>query len=179
MSHKPFDEQVWTGLTELLSEPENIKAQLDKRMQAKKANLPPSLSTSEFDKELSQLAIQEKRILDAYREEVISLEELKAQKEQISNRRKVLEGKKKAVPSHTEGIGQPKITMEMLGDVSTRFKRVMIKADFATREKIVNFLVNSITLYADKAIVNGNIPVAKLDVLNPSRQGIGFLFGTF
>jgi len=179
VSHKPFDEQVWTGLTELLSEPENIKAQLDKRMQAKKANLPPSLSTSEFDKELSQLAIQEKRILDAYREEVISLEELKAQKEQISNRRKVLEGKKKAVPSHTEGIGQPKITMEMLGDVSTRFKRVMIKADFATREKIVNFLVNSITLYADKAIVNGNIPVAKLDVLNPSRQGIGFLFGTF
>ena len=53
VSHKPFDEKVWTGLMELLSDPESIKAQLDKRVQAKKANLPPSLSTSEFDKELN------------------------------------------------------------------------------------------------------------------------------
>ena len=176
VSHKTFDEKVWLGLTELLSEPENIKAQLDKGMQAKKANLPPSLSTSEFDKELSQLAIQEKRILDAYREEVISLEELKAQKEKIADRRKVLDGKKKAVLSHTESTGQPQITMNELGDVSKRFQRATAKANFAQREKIVNLLVNSVTLYKNKAVVSGNIPITKLDALNPPRQCSRFCF---
>jgi hypothetical protein len=51
------------------------------------------------------LEAQENRILDTYREAVISLEELKAQKEKISSRRKVLETKKKTVPSLTEYLG--------------------------------------------------------------------------
>ena len=158
VQHKPFDEKVWFGLTELLSDPENIKAQLDKRIRAKKAKLPPNQSTSEFDKELDQLVIQEKQILDAYREEVISLEDLKAQKEKITSRRKALEGKKKAALSHIESLGQPQITMDMLGDVSKRFQHVMAKADFPTPEKIVNRLVNSVTLMTDKAIISGDIP---------------------
>jgi hypothetical protein len=60
----------------------------------------------------------------------------------------------------------------MLGDVSARFSRVMAKADFATREKLVNRLVNSVTLMTDKAIVRGNIPIDTLDALNPSRQSV-------
>ena len=59
----------------------------------------------------------------------------------------------------------------MLGDVSTRFQRVMAKADFAKREKLVNLLVNSATLYTNKAIVKGNIPVDKLDALIMHPQG--------
>ena len=164
--HKPFDEKVWTGLVELLSDPANMKAQLEKRMQARKAQLPPSLSTSEFDKELNQLSIQEKRILDAYREEVITLDELKTQREKIANRRKVLDAKKKAILRQAESAGQLQITLAMLGDVSARFQRVMSKADFPTREKLVNLLVNSVTLWPDKAIVAGNIPVTNLDVLS-------------
>jgi len=131
--------------------------------------LQANQSTSEFDKELNQLAAQEKRILDAYHEEVISLTDLKDQKEMISNRRKVLEAKKKAVLGQSKALGQPQITMDMLDDVSARFQRVMAKADFATREKLVNLLVNSVTLMTDKAIVSGNIPVTSLDALNTPR----------
>jgi site-specific DNA recombinase len=176
VKHKGFDEKVWTGLTELLSDPENLKAQLEKCIQAKKAIFPISQDTSEADKELMQLDAQEKRILDAYREAVISLEELKAQKEKISNRRKVLEGKKKAILSHTESLGQPKITMDMLGDVSARFQRVMPKANFETREKLVNLLINSVTLMTSKAIVKGNIPITSLDALITSRSSLLFYF---
>ena len=163
--HKPFDEQVWTGLSELLNDPKELKAQLEKRLQTRASKSISNPSASEFDKELNQLEIQEKRILDAYRQEVISLDELKEQKDKIANRRKVLEGKKKAIQSQQESIQQPKITVDMLGDVSARFQRVMAKADFPTREKIVNLLVNSVTLHPNKAIVKGNIPIDKLDAL--------------
>jgi site-specific DNA recombinase len=170
VNHKPFDEKVWLGLTELLSDPKNIKAQLEKRLQVKKEKLPPSISTNELDKELVQLTTQEKRIIDAYREEVISLEDLKAQKEKIVGRRKVLEDKKRAALSPTEGLGQPKITTAVLGDVSARFQRVMSKANFETKEKLAHLLVNSVTLYSSKAIVKGNIPITKLDVLSTADK---------
>ena len=174
--HKPFDEKIWTGLAELLNDPDKIKAQLAKQLQAKKENLPVNHSTHGYDKELNQLDVQEKRILDAYREEVISLEELKTQKAKIADGRKVLEAKKKAALSHTESLGQPKITMDMLGDVSARFQRIMAKADFAKREKLVNLLVNSVTLKTDKATVKGNIPIDKLDALSTPRQKRGSFF---
>jgi site-specific DNA recombinase len=171
-SHKPFDESIWLGLTQLLSDPNKLKSQVEKRLQMRSAKVTTHQDTTDLDKELAQLANQEKRILDAYREAVISLDELKTQKEKIFNRCKVLEGKKDAVLSHSEGTERAKITMGMLGDVSARFSRVMAKADFATREILVNRLVNSVTLMTDKAIVRGNIPIDTLDALNPSRQSV-------
>jgi len=146
VSRKAFDEKVWAGLAELLRDPENIKTQLDKRMQAKKAKLPASPSTSEFDKELSQLAIQEKRILDAYREEVISLEELKTQKEKIASRRKVLEGKKKAV----EAFKSMKLKVIAAGDSYNdleMIKNAHYGALFCAPENIKNLKGKLINLF--------------------------------
>ena len=54
----------------------------------------------------------------------------------------------------------------MLVDVSTRFKRVMANADFATREKLINLLVNSVTLMTNKAVVAGNVSLTNLYVFN-------------
>jgi hypothetical protein len=103
-----------------LGDLENLKAQFEKRIQANNAKLAAIQATSEFHKELNQLAVQEKRILDAYREEVIGLPDLKDQKEMISNRCKVLEAKKKAVLSQSEASGQPQITLDMLGEMYPR-----------------------------------------------------------
>jgi hypothetical protein len=133
-------------------------------------------TTNKLDKELMQLSIQEKRLLDAYREEIIDMSELKEQKAKIAEWRKVLEAKKKAVPSPTEALEQPQITMDMLGDVSARYQRVMARADFATREKLSNLLVNSVTLYAKKAVVQGSIPVFINDVLIPPQGRCAFPF---
>ena len=166
VKHKTFDEKVWNGLTELLENPESMKEQLEKGLQDKREKIQRTHVDAEIVKELSKLSNQEKRILDAYRAEVISLEELKAQKEEIINMRKALEAKKIIVPSHTEGTEQPKVTMHMLGDVSARFERVMRKADYLIREKLTRLLVTSVILHPEMAVVSGNIPLIRADVLN-------------
>ncbi|MCB9109617.1 MAG: recombinase family protein [Anaerolineales bacterium] len=174
VSHPSFDDKVWVGLTELLSDPKKIKEQVGKRVQTRKSdNSPIGQPANEIDKELDKLAAQEQRLITAYRQEVINLDELKTQKGMIAERRKVLEAKKKAFESRSNAPEQPKITMAMLGDVSARFSRVMAKADFQTQEKIVNHLVNSVRLFTDKAIIRGNIPVDKFDALIPLPFGGG------
>jgi site-specific DNA recombinase len=175
--HKPFDAKVWQGLTELLQDPENLKAQLEKRLDRKNVSrLPNTKADTKTDKDLEKLNVQEKRILDAYRESIIDLDELKSQRETIAAKRKALEAKKKATPSRTESTGQTEITLDMLGDVSARFSRTMAKADFAKREKLVSHLVNSVTLYTNRAVVKGNIPVIRGDVLNPSNLASSFFY---
>lgn len=174
--HKQFDTLIWTGLVELLDDPENLKAQLEKRLERKNAHVAPvNPDNAKTENALEKLGVQEQRILDAYREGIISIDELKDQKEKISTKRKALKAKRKAALSRLESSGQPDITMDVLGDVSARFSRVMAKADFQTREKLANLLINSVTLYTDKAIVKGNVPVIRGDVLNPSNPGSSFL----
>src|SRR5258706_2749372 len=175
VQHQPFDAKIWQGLTELLQDPERLQAQLEKRLDRKNAaHVSTTNPDTKTDKDLEKLDVQEKRILDAYRESIIDLEELKIQKEKIAAKRKTLEAKKKATPSHRESVGHAEITWDMLGDVSARFQRAMVKADFATREKLVNLLVNSVTLYIHTAKVTGNIPVLRGDVLNPSNVASSF-----
>lgn len=101
--HKSFDAKVWDGLVELLNDPENLKAQLEKRSERKNAYIAPVNSTNDKDEQaLSKLNTQEQRVLDAYREGIISLDELKDQKEKIVVKRKVVEARIKAAQCHQE-----------------------------------------------------------------------------
>ncbi len=174
--HTYLDNNIWNGLIELISDPNNLKEQLGKRLEAKKKNWDSTGETA-FDKtshELEKLAIQEQRLIDAYREGAINLPELKEQKAKIANKRDILQVKKKAAPSPLGSSGRPEITLHDLGDVSTRFSRAMAHADFSKREKLVNLLINSVTLYPNKAVVEGNIPVIQGDVLSQSSNRMAF-----
>jgi len=164
-----LDQKVWDGLVYLLDDPARLEEQLQKRLEKKinPANLPAP--DEKLNKELEKLDFQEKRIIDAYRESVISLDELKEQKAKIANSRAVIQEKIKAAQNRKEET-QPEITMEMLGDISARYHKVMANADFATREKLVKLLINSVKLYPNKAIVEGIIPVASIDALITSNH---------
>ncbi len=176
--HQFLDKNVWEGLVELLSDPNNLSEQLGKRLEAKKRTLTAT-SESLSDKtnnDLAKLDVQEQRLIDAYRVGAINLPELKEQKVKIASKRQVVQRKKKTVPSQLESSGRPEITLDDLGDVSARFSRAMARADFTKREKLVNLLVNSVTLYPNKALVEGNIPVIQGDVLSTASQWLPLLF---
>ncbi|MBT7325460.1 MAG: hypothetical protein HN855_09890 [Anaerolineae bacterium] len=145
---KPFDEKIWQGVTELLQDPANLKMQIEKRMpQASRLSQSAKDLQSKIGKELERLDVQEKRILDAYRETIIDLEELREQKGKIADNRTSLQAQQKAAQSQVEHSERSEITMAMLGDVSAYFERVMAKVDFSTREKLINLLIHSVALY--------------------------------
>lgn len=168
--HPLLDQKVWQALVNLLDDPQSLQAQIEKRLQ--KHNIQIKQDTSAIDKlekDLEKLAVQETRIIDAYREGAIDLDELKAQKAKIAKRWNSLEAQKEAALSQQEGSGQPEITMDMLGDLSARYRRVMGNADFTTREELTNLLINRVILHTDRAMVEGNIPVPQGDVLIPAH----------
>ena len=166
--HADLDAKVWEGLTELLSHPAQLKAQLAKRLEAKQT-APSSPKQDAPDKDLQRLDVQEQRLIDAYREGILSLPELKEQKTKLAAKRKVLEARKNALARPQERAGRAAITLTELGAVSARYRRAMAKADFGTKQKLVRLLVNSVTLHPRKAIVQGNIPLAP-DALVPSHH---------
>jgi len=164
--HEKLDTLVWQELTAMLDDPERLEgcivSTIDRRQS--KSNLP-NVNLDKLEKELQKLAVQEQRILDAYREEIITLDELRDQKAKITEQIKLVEARKKAILTQQNHVKQPKFTKEVLGDIGERYKRIMANADHQTREKLANLLINRVVLYPDKARVEGNIPIVN-DVLS-------------
>ena len=106
VKHPDFDGRIWAGLVELLDDPDKLQAQLGKRLEKRRGSSTIANPVSENNtKLLEKLSTQEKRILNAYREEAIDMDELKDQKAKIVASRAVLEASKKPAPSHLERPG--------------------------------------------------------------------------
>jgi site-specific DNA recombinase len=153
-----LDALVWDALVELMDDPEQLEAHLGKR-QAIPEIPSHSHEMQAHEKALAALETEEGRLLDAYRENVIDLEQLKTQMQKLKARRAHLEGLQEALARSSATPQRPAITREMLGDLSARYRRAMANVDFSARRKIVEDLVTQVAIYPGRAVVSGIIPI--------------------
>lgn len=115
MRHKSFDDKVWQGLSTLLDDPQELKRQVAQHLSRKQGTQTPNNpELHSTQKQISELGSQEERLLDAYREQVINLDELKAQKVKIAEQQKNLERRLKRLIEEQEGHSQPEVTLDEL-----------------------------------------------------------------
>ncbi|MEX1248633.1 MAG: recombinase zinc beta ribbon domain-containing protein [Anaerolineales bacterium] len=173
--HANLDEKVWVGLVSLLDDPDKLKEQLDRKIERMKQPVTIDANIlSKIEQELAKLSLEEKRLLDAYREGVIELDELREQKAKISKRLHVLKAKQKAAQSALERPGQQKISYTELVDLSAVYRRAMSQATFATRESIANLLINRVKLYPNTVVVEGIVPVVP-DMLSAAHRRLPYV----
>jgi len=177
ISHKQLDEKVWQGLVNLLDNPLRLKAQLKRKVERKQQLRQQDASqVTNLEAKIEKLTEQGERLLDAFREGVIDLDELRNQKAKISKRLQIVNDQLKAAQDAQEGPGQTQITLADLEDLSVIYKRAMSKADFATKAKIANLLIDRVKLYPDRAIVEGAIPIDHY-ALEPAKHASPTLLG--
>ncbi len=163
VSHKKLDEKVWKGLVQLLDNPERLREQMERRTE--RVSKPSNVDKIQLSKnkgEIKKINNQEKRLLDAYREGVIELDEMKAQKEKIAAQLRIVNAQQRAATKAQESPRAQEITFADLQDLSVEYQRVMRKADKPTKEKLANLLISRVKLFPDKALVEGVIPVDAL-----------------
>ncbi len=168
--HTDLDDKVWAGLVSLLDDPDKLKEQLDRKIQRSKHPIRVQENVlPKIEQELAKLSVEEKRLLDAYREGIIELDELRVQKAKIQKRLHVVKAKQKAAQGVLDGPGQQEITYTELVDLSAVYRHAMARADFSTRESIANLIINRVKLYPDKAVVEGIVPIVP-DVLSSAHR---------
>jgi len=116
VSRDVLDRQVWDSLVDLVSDPGNIRDQLAKRLHSYSARTGPTQGEVHANQEaLERLSTEEERLVDAYRAQVISLDQLKAQLKKVDDTRTHLNDEKDRLQAHQESLGHPEITVRDLG----------------------------------------------------------------
>lgn len=151
---------VWDHVKRLLSDPEQLLAQFrDYAQMATEGQTRQQSEAEKLEARAARLAREEKRLVDAYQAEVISLEELAERRRQLTGRRRALDAQREQYAKLRQ---ESRHARQVLGDLSAfcaRVRRRLDEATFAERQAILQMLIERIIVGEDTLEVRHVIPL--------------------
>lgn len=155
-----LDEVVWSHVTTLLSDPELIRAEIDRRLQELQCTHPAAAQKSRLELELSRLTKAKNRLVEAYQEQLLSLDELRGRMPEL--RRKEASVRMQVEALETQMIDRAAYLklIENLESFLARLSNSSEKASMQDRQRVVRLLVKEILVGPERIVVRHSIPTS-------------------
>ncbi len=154
-----LDQIVSTEVIRLLEDPTLIQHELDRRLAAARASDPAKQREQSAQRELTRIGKSIERLLSAYQEDLISLEQLRERMPPLRNREKTLRAELQAI---TDQAGDRAMFMrlaETLTAFLTRLRSAADTLDILERQRIVRLIVKEVLIGDDTIVIRHCIPV--------------------
>ena len=154
-----LDAVVWDAIIQLLEDPSLIQAEIDRRLQAARQSSPVKRREEAAQRELVRLRKGIERLLTAYQEDLLSLDELRSRMPELRRREQAAQAE---LASLTSQESEKATYLRLAETVSAFFCRLQENAqtlDVAERNKIVRLLVKDILVDDDSIVIRHSIPV--------------------
>jgi site-specific DNA recombinase len=154
-----LDEVVWKEIARLLEEPSLIQEELDRRLEAARKADPTQRREEALRRDLARCRKSIERLLTAYQESLLSLEELR-------NRMPDLRGREQACLAELQAIEdqskEREICLRLAESVTDFLGRLRSSAqtlDVGERQRVLRLLVKEILVGDDKILIRHSIPL--------------------
>jgi site-specific DNA recombinase len=158
-----LEKVVWDKMCEALSNPALILSQVEKlQARARDSQVGIRSELKRVEKALSAAEGEEGRLLDAYREKVISMDQLKAQMGKVNDKRQRLAGEREGLAARLDCTSDEIVD----GDAAARYCAMVAKGleglngDFEGRRRILGLVVNKIVVQGKDVRIKGIIPAS-------------------
>ena len=115
-----LDDSVWTEVLAQLENPELIQGEISRRLEAANDTTNVRQRTDSLQGELARITTRMRRLLDAYQDEVMTLDELRERKTPLQARQRSIQSELKALkaaePDRGTQLSLVKSTEQFLGD---------------------------------------------------------------
>jgi site-specific DNA recombinase len=154
-----IDELVWAQVLALLENPELIKAEIERRLQALRAEHPASHRRDGLDRDLTRAQSALRRLIDGYQEQLITLEELRARTPELRKRETTLRAELDALDAQLHDAETYLKLTETLDAFRARLSANAEQLTIEQRQEIVRLVVREVVLGDDDVTVRHSIPV--------------------
>jgi site-specific DNA recombinase len=170
------DEPVWAQVLALLENPELIKAEIDRRLQALRAEHPASHRRDGLQRDLTRAQNALRRLIDGYQEQLITLEELRARMPELRRREATLRAELEVLDTQLHDAETYLKLTETLDAFRARLTANAELLSIEQRQEIVRLVVHEVLLGDDDITVRHSIPVPNGgqpggSLLRSQRQG--------
>jgi site-specific DNA recombinase len=154
-----LDGVVWSEVVRLLEDPSLITAELDRRLAAAHAAEPSRRRQETLERELVRLNKAMERLVTAYQEDLLSLEELRDRLPDLRRRAQGTQAELRAIADQTAERAATLRLAESLTAFLTRLRANAQTLDIQERQRIVRLLVKEVLVADNTIIIRHSIPV--------------------
>jgi len=154
-----LDKIVWDHVTGLLADPSLIHDEINKRLEQARTADPATAQRTRIDTALSKTTKAITRLIGAYQEELISLDELRARMPDLRARESGLRQQRAAIEAN---LADRETYLKLADNVEDFLTGLRDKAATATvteRQRVLRLLVKDVLVGPDKITIRHSIPV--------------------
>ena len=153
-----LDALVWQQVVALLSDPEVIGRELERRLAQIRSTNPTEMQKSKLEIEIKRVHTATERLVEAYQEGLLALEELRQRMPVLRQRESSLRSQLTALDAELYDQETTLKLAETLNGFLARLKAATQEASIQERQRVVRLLVKEVLLSPERVVVRHSIP---------------------
>ena len=154
-----LDQIIWIEVIRLLEDPTLIQHELDRRLAAARASDPTKQREQSLQRELTRVGKSSERLLSAYQEELVSLEQLRERMPPLRQREQAARAELQAITDQAGDRAMFLRLAETLGAFLARLRDAADTLDITERQRIVRLVVKEVLIGDDTIVIRHCIPI--------------------
>jgi site-specific DNA recombinase len=155
-----LDTIVWNEIVKLIEDPSLIKTELDRRLKVACNADPTKRRIDMLQRDIVRTQKSIDRLLTAYQEELISLDELRRRNPPLRQREKAARSELQSIADQTTDRAAYLRLAETLAAFLSRLRASLPTLDVLDRQKIVRLLVKEVLVGDDQIVIRHSISLA-------------------
>ena len=165
-----LDALVWGEVMRLLDDPTLVQAELDRRLDAARHADPGRQRVEELTRQQTRLAQSVERLVTAYQQELVTLEELRERIPALRKQRQILAAEQQALELASADQARYLCLRETLTAFRASLRARSDTLDVGARQQIVRLVVKEIRVGLDTLTICHSLPVGRPGP-DPSDRG--------
>jgi len=153
-----LEDTVWTEVARLLEDPALIQAELTRRVEAARTSHPAKQNQDRITRELLQAQRRADRLLTAYQEDLLSLDELRRRMPELRQRETRLKAELESLSAQLADQATYLRLAHTLGEFLERLRTQARGLDVLERQRVVRLLVKEVVVGDDSITIRHSIP---------------------
>jgi len=154
-----LDQLVWDEILKLIEDPRLIQAEIDRRLAAARNSSPNKRREEALQRDLTRARKGIERLVTAYQETLLSLDELRTRMPELRRREQTLQAELRSITDQTNDRAAYLRLTETLETFMERLRSSAQTLDITERQRIVRLLVKEVLVGDDTIIIRHSIPI--------------------
>ncbi len=154
-----LDQVVWTEVVRLLEDPSLIQQELDRRLAAARTADPAQQREKALQRDLARVRKSMERMLTAYQEDLLSIDELRRRIPDLRQREQVMQAELQAI---VDQVNDRAAYLRLAETLTAFLERLRVSAgtiEVLERQRIVRLLVKDVLVGDQTITIRHSIPV--------------------
>ena len=165
-----LDQVVWDHITGLLADPALIRAEISKRLQQARTSDPVTSQRKRLETELARAATSITAMIEAYSEQLITIDELRARMPHLRAKQASLRGQIDALDAQLADHDAYLKLADSLEGFLTQLHGNATTADTGQRQRVLRLLVKDILIGPEKITIRHRIPTRAASTGRPETE---------